>query len=145
MIANRAMIRSDRLAALLANNAQVLRYGLGSAIALGSDMGLFMVLLDLGVPPVAASAIGYSIGILIHWLISSRLVFAATAAPAGPARTRQKALFVLSALAGLAITTATMALAGIAGLMPFLAKLVAIVVSFQATYMMRKAFVFVAC
>ncbi len=128
--------------AILAN-ATVLRYGIGSVVALGADMGLFIGLLDMGMPSVAASALGYSLGILVHWLISSRLVFAATAAPAGPARTRQKGLFVISALAGLAITTAIVAFGGMAGLMPVAAKLIAIVVSFQATYMMRKAFVFV--
>jgi putative flippase GtrA len=126
------------------SSATFLHYGMGSAIALGSDVGLFMALLDLGIPPVAASALGYSLGILVHWLISSRLVFASTAAPAGPARTRQKALFVASALAGLGITTAIMAAAAMAGTLPIIAKLVAIVVSFQATYMLRKSYVFVA-
>ncbi len=124
--------------------ATLVRYGIGSVVALSADMGLFLALMALGLPSVGASALGYSLGILVHWLISSRLVFAHGAAPAGPARTRQKALFVASALAGLAITTAIMGLAHYAGLMPVAAKLIAIVVSFQATYLMRKAFVFVA-
>ncbi len=125
-------------------NARLVRYGIGSVVALCSDMGLFMALLRIGLHSVPASALGYTLGILVHWLVSSRLVFADTAAPAGPARTRQKALFVASALAGLAITTIIMTLAAALGLMPVVAKLVAIAVSFQATYMMRKAFVFVA-
>lgn len=124
-------------------NARLVRYGIGSVVALGSDMGLFMLLLTLGMLPVGASALGYSLGILVHWLISSRLVFAATAAPRGPGRTRQKGLFVASALAGLAITTAIVALGDLMDIMPVAAKLVAIVVSFQATYLMRKSFVFV--
>jgi len=137
------MLRPIALPRLLAN-ATVVRYGIGSVVALCADMGLFIGLLDMGMPPVAASALGYSLGILVHWLISSRLVFAATAAPAGRARTRQKGLFVASALAGLAITTGIMAASELAGLIPLIAKLIAIIVSFQATYMMRKAFVFVA-
>ncbi len=127
----------------LLTNARVVRYGIGSVVALAADMGLFLALLDTGMPSVAASALGYTLGIFVHWLISSRLVFADGAAPRGPERTRQKGLFVASALAGLAITTAIVAFGDMAGLMPVVAKLIAIVVSFQATYMMRKAFVFV--
>jgi putative flippase GtrA len=117
-------------------------YGLASVVALGSDMGLFLGLLAFGTPPVAASALSYGLGIIIHWLISSRVVFAHGAAPAGPARTRQKGLFVASALAGLAVTTAIVALGAAVGLVPLAAKLVAIVVSFQLTYMLRKSVVF---
>ena len=125
-------------------NATFVRYGIGSVVALSSDMGLFMALMRMGLHSVPASALGYTLGILVHWLISSRLVFADNAAPAGPARTRQKALFVASAFAGLAITTAIMTLGAAVQLLPVVAKLIAIVVSFQATYMMRKAFVFTA-
>jgi putative flippase GtrA len=125
-------------------NSRLVRYGIGSVVALGTDLGLFIALLRVGMPSVAASALGYCLGILIHWLISSRLVFADGAAARGPERTRQKGLFVASALAGLAITTAIVAFGTMAGLLPVVAKLIAIVVSFQATYVMRKTFVFVA-
>ncbi len=120
------------------------RYGLGSVLALAADMGLFLLLLRFALAPAPASAAGYTLGILVHWLISSRLVFAAGAAPAGPARTRQKGLFVASALAGLALTTGIVALGSMAGLPPFLAKLAAIAVSFQITYALRKGVVFAA-
>jgi len=124
-------------------NSRLVRYGIGSVVALGTDMGLFMLLLAIGMPSVSASALGYCLGILVHWLISSRLVFADSTAARGPERTRQKGLFVASALAGLAITTAIVALGTAVGLLPVVAKLIAIVVSFQSTYLMRKAFVFV--
>jgi putative flippase GtrA len=130
----------QRLSALM--GLTYVRYGIGSVVALGSDVGLFMVLMALGLAAVPASALGYTLGIFIHWLISSRLVFASAAAPAGPARTRQKTLFVGSALVGLALTTGIVALGGLLGLMPFIAKLCAIVVSFQATYLLRKTMVF---
>jgi len=120
------------------------RYGIGSGLALGSDVVSFVALLNIGMPPVAASVCGYCFGIVVHWLISSRLVFAESAAPSGPARTRQKALFVGSALAGLLVTTLIMELGSLAGLIPIMAKLIAIVVSFQFTYMLRKSFVFTA-
>jgi len=120
------------------------RYGLASAAALGADVGLFMLFLRAGFGPAAASALGYAMGILVHWLMSSRLVFAAGAAPRGPERTRQKGLFVGSALVGLALTTAIVALGTQFGLLPMVAKGLAIVVSFQATYLLRKTVVFAA-
>ena len=110
---------------------------------LASDAGLFLLLLDAGLPPMAASAIGYCAGILVHWLVSSRLVFADGAAARGTGeRHRQKLLFVGSALVGLAITTAIVGAGTALGLDPRLAKLAAIVVSFQATYMLRRHIVF---
>jgi putative flippase GtrA len=119
-----------------------IRYGIASAVALGSDLGLFLLFLSAGLTPTPASALGYSVGILVHWLISSRLVFAEGTAPKGPERIRQKALFVGSALAGLAITTAIVALGSVLGLMPIASKLIAIAVSFQTTYILRKTIVF---
>ena len=123
--------------------ARWLNYLLASGLALGSDAGLFLLLLDAGLPPMAASAIGYCAGILVHWLVSSRLVFADGAAARGTGeRHRQKWLFVGSALIGLAITTAIVGAGTALGLDPRLAKLAAIVVSFQTTYLLRRHIVF---
>ena len=119
-----------------------IRYGVASVVALGSDVGLFLLFMRTGLDPAPASALGYSVGILVHWLISSRLVFAEGTAPKGPERTRQKGLFVGSALVGLAITTGIVALGGFRGLMPIASKLIAIAVSFQTTYILRKTIVF---
>jgi putative flippase GtrA len=123
-------------------NWTYLRYILSSAGALAVDMSLFMALFHLGVFPAAASAIGYMSGIAAHWLLSSRAVFADNVAQRGRGRDRQKALFLGSALVGLAITTGTVGVGDLAGLDPRLAKLVAIAISFQATYLMRKKVVF---
>ena len=120
-----------------------LNYLLASALALGSDAGLFLLLLDAGLAPVPASATGYCAGILVHWMISSRLVFADGAAARGTGeRHRQKLLFVGSALVGLAVTTAIVGGGSARGLDPRLAKLAAIVVSFQTTYLLRRHIVF---
>lgn len=121
---------------------RLLRYGLASVAALAIDMGSFLLLLALAIPAVAASALGYSIGIVTHWLISSRAVFTGRVADRGPQRTRQKALFVGSALIGLGITTLIVGAAELAGLDPRVAKLVAIVVSFAATWVLRSRVVF---
>lgn len=120
-----------------------INYLLASALALGSDAGLFLLLLDAGLAPVPASATGYCAGILVHWLISSRLVFADGAAARGTGeRHRQKLLFVGSAVVGLAVTTAIVGGGSALGVDPRLAKLVAIIVSFQTTYLLRRHIVF---
>ncbi|GEN99429.1 hypothetical protein NSE01_12620 [Novosphingobium sediminis] len=118
------------------------RYILASVGALAVDMGTFRALLSAGMTPVTASAIGYSIGIAVHWVLSSRKVFADQVAAGGIARTRQKAMFVVSALIGLAVTTMIVGGASAAGLDPSIAKLCAIVVSFTVTWLLRKRVVF---
>ena len=118
------------------------RYMAASVVALGADMGSFLVLLGLGVFAAGASAAGYCLGILVHWLVSSRKVFGDTLAASGPARTRQKVLFVFSALLGLGLTTTIVGAADFAGFNPRLAKLVAIVASFALTWVLRNRIVF---
>ena len=85
---------------------RITRYLLASVGALAVYMGLFLALLSLGLWPAGASALGYTMGIAAHWLMSSRAVFVGHVAERGAARHRQKALFVMSALVGLALTTA---------------------------------------
>jgi putative flippase GtrA len=82
-----------------------LRYLVVSVGALATDMAVFLLLLSVGVSSVAASAIGYSVGILAHWILSSRKVFQDRVSERGTSeRTQQKAMFVMSALLGLATT-----------------------------------------
>jgi putative flippase GtrA len=118
------------------------RYILASVGALAVDLGSFLALLSLAVPAAAASALGYGLGIVAHWVLSSRAVFGDSVASRGIERTNQKALFVISALVGLALTTTIVGLADLSGIDPRLAKLAAIGVSFAATWMMRNRIVF---
>lgn len=118
------------------------RYVLASVGALAVDVGTFLALLAIGAAAAPASAVGYSLGILAHWLMSSRAVFQDNVASAGMARTRQKALFVISALVGLGLTTAIVGVGDWSGIDPRLAKLIAIVVSFTATWLIRAKIVF---
>lgn len=121
---------------------RLVRYGLASVAALAVDMGLFLALLTAGLAAAPASALGYAIGIVTHWLISSRAVFVGRVAERGPDRTRQKALFVGSALVGLALTTLIVGTGEMAGFDPRLAKIVAIGASFAATWLLRSKIVF---
>jgi putative flippase GtrA len=119
------------------------RYLAVSAMALAADSALFLLLLGGGMTALGASATGYLSGIFVHWAISSRLVFADHAATRGsPERNRQKMLFAGAALIGLAITTGIVGGGTALGLDPRLAKLIAIAVSFQSTYLLRRHVVF---
>lgn len=124
-------------------NWRWMRYVMASVAALATDVGLFLALLASGMTAIGASATGYCTGIIVHWLISSRIVFADGAAEKGSGeRTRQKALFVGSALVGLIITMAIVGGGDAISIDPRLAKLVAIIVAFQTTYMLRRHIVF---
>lgn len=122
--------------------ADYLRYVLASGGALALDMGTFLVLLAVAVPSTGAAALGYAAGVVGHWLASSRLVFVDRLAPRGLGRMRQKSAFAVSALAGLGATVAIVWSCVRAGLDPRLAKLIAIGLSFQLTWLLRKHFVF---
>jgi putative flippase GtrA len=130
-----------RFAALICRPTYM-RYGLASLGALGCDMSLFLLLLHVGVASVPASASGYIFGILVHWLISTRFVFSGGMAARGAERMRQKGLFVATALLGLTLTMATVGGGVALDLDPRLAKLAAILLSFQATYAARRAMIF---
>lgn len=132
----------QRIPALL-RRATFLRYVMASVGALAIDMGLFLAALQMGVPNVAAAAFGYASGILAHWLLSSRAVFQDRVSGRGTSeRTKQKAMFIVSALLGLAVTMGIVGLGSAINVDPRIAKLVAIVVSFQLTFMLRNLLIF---
>ncbi|MEM7690014.1 MAG: GtrA family protein [Pseudomonadota bacterium] len=123
-------------------DVRLIRYILASVGALAVDVGSFLAFMAMGVVAAPASAMGYSLGIAAHWLMSSRAVFQDSVASGGAERTKQKALFVISALVGLGLTTAIVGAGDWAGGDPRLAKLVAIVVAFTATWLLRSKIVF---
>lgn len=118
------------------------KYLIASMIALAADMGLFLQLIALEAAPGAASALAYSVGILVHWILSSRLVFNGRVSRAKGLRVTQKAQFVISALVGLAITTGVVAGGSYFGLDPRLAKLAAVGLSFLTVWHLRNRYVF---
>jgi putative flippase GtrA len=118
------------------------RYIVASAGALGVDMAVFMGALALGAAPVSAAAAGYLTGLVAHWFMSSRAVFVGRLADKGAQRWQQQGLFLGSALVGLGITMAVVGIGHALGADPRLAKLVAIAISFQATYLLRRKIVF---
>ncbi len=131
-----------RAALLRIGDVRLVRYLLASVGALAADVGCFLALLGMSVAAAPASAVGYALGIAVHWVLSSRAVFADSVAARGVARTRQKALFVVSALIGLALTTLIVWAGARGGFDPRLAKLAAIGVAFTTTWLLRSRVVF---
>ncbi|MGX7953811.1 GtrA family protein [Tsuneonella sp. HG249] len=118
------------------------KYLVASVVALAADVALFLQLIAMDMSPAPASAISYSVGIFVHWLLSSRIVFHGRVARGRRARAAQQLQFVVSALIGLALTTGIVATGSYLGLDPRLAKLVAIGVSFVAVWHIRNRYVF---
>ncbi|MEM7703886.1 MAG: GtrA family protein [Pseudomonadota bacterium] len=123
-------------------DVRLIRYVLASVGALAVDVGSFLAFMAMGVAAAPASAMGYSLGILAHWLMSSRAVFQDSVAERGMERTKQKALFVISALVGLGLTTAIVQIGEWTYLHPLVSKGVAVVVAFTATWLLRSKIVF---
>ncbi|WP_339689247.1 GtrA family protein [uncultured Parasphingorhabdus sp.] len=125
----------------LLNRFSITRYLLASVVSLAFDVALFMVLVAFLVDPGWASAIGYSAGIIVHWLISSSFVFPGKAR-GGAALHLQRLGFIGTAILGLGITVAMVSGLTSAGILPVMAKAAAVAVSFFAVYLTRKYGVF---
>ena len=89
-----------------------------------------------------AAVVAYCVGLQVHWGLATRWVFAPEQVREGPARRAQFGMFVGSALVGLAITALTVAVGEALDGDPRVAKLVAVGLSFTATFALRRAIVF---
>ncbi len=136
------MARHAAMLIVRLGDIRFLRYLLASVGALAADVSTFLGALALGAAAGPASALGYMLGILTHWLLSSRTVFQGSVAASGRERSLQKALFVIAALVGLALTTLIVGLADSAGFDPRLAKGAAIIVNFLVNWLILSRVVF---
>lgn len=117
------------------------RYLAASVVALAFDMATFSSLVAMQFDATWASAIGYCVGIVIHWLVSANIVFAGKTRE-GAGLHLQQVLFAGSALAGLAITVGVVEILSDAGMHAIAAKGAAVGISFVAVYALRKWGVF---
>lgn len=117
-------------------------YVLVSLMALGLDTVITLNLTWAGFAPALAATAGYVIGLALHWVLSSRFVFAGELSSDGPMRARQAALFFASGLGGLAVTVAAYSGAIALGAPPSLAKAGAVGVSFCIVYLIRRHLIF---
>ena len=117
------------------------RYLLVSAVALGLDLVIYALGLRASLAAAVAGALGYSGGLIIHYVFSALWVFPD---PVGQRRTSATlAKFVASGLVGLGLTSGligTLTAAGVCG--PYAAKIVAIAVSTVTVFAVRRAYVF---
>lgn len=121
---------------------RIARYMVASFAGTVLDLAGFLLLYRVGVPPTLAAAASYCGGIVVHWLVSSRIVFHDRLAAPGLKRGGQQAGFFATALVGLAMTTVIVYAGVTAGLDPRLAKLIAMGASFLCVWFLRVMLVF---
>ncbi len=135
----------DRLPALPAwiesRFGEFIRYGLASAVALGVDFGTLVFCTEvLGLHYLASAAIGFSLGILVIYRLSTRWVFAHRRLDN---RATEWTIFVAIGVAGLVLNQINMAgLTEWGGLRYELSKVVSTGVVFCFNFAARKALLF---
>ena len=129
--------------ALLRLGGESLRYLIVSTVALGCDVAVYAGLLLSGTRAAAAGAVGYAIGLIVHYALSARWVFPDAKGTRRTAPTLVK--FVATGLIGLATTAAI-----IDGLTrnhvadAFSAKGAAVVTAYVIVFLLRRTYVFAA-
>lgn len=140
MIANSATHMIQKLS-MLWHRFTFARYFGASVVALIIDSSIYGIAILATIMPSIAAALGYSAGIVIHWMVSSNFVFIGKKKN-GAKLQLQRALFAGSALLGLGLTIAIVQMLTTLGSGPILAKIAAVGVSFIAVYAARKWGVF---
>lgn len=112
-----------------------------SVVALGCDVAVYSSNVMGHMNHTLAAALGYISGLLVHFLLSRRLVFGSLAV--GKEGALEALGFLASGLAGLAITALTVWLiSGVLGLGSVVAKIAAVGASFFGVYLLRSKIVF---
>jgi putative flippase GtrA len=126
--------------------AEVGGYLAVSVVALGVDFAIYWLLLELFAKAFVPAAVGYAVGLVVHYLLASRLVFAARLKGRGIAEeTPTFAKYAVTGIAGLAMTAAIVGIAtDILGWNAFWSKVLATGFAFVAVYLMRRYAVFAA-
>lgn len=120
---------------------QLSRYTVISALALGVDFACYLALADAKYPAPIAGVIGYAIGMLLHFSLSTRYVFKKQAC--GKSDGRLFTEFVISGAAGIFLTAAVITVAtGIFHLSALTAKFCAVAISFIGVFLLRRSVVF---
>ena len=120
---------------------QLCRYTIVSALALFTDIVLYLHLIHFGIRPVLAGVVGYTIGIMLHFVLSCWKVFDATLT--GKSSVRLFSEFLLSGIVGLALTTTVIwIITEIMKQDPVTAKMIAVGANFFAVFMLRRSVVF---
>lgn len=113
---------------------RLLAYVFVSACALVADVTVYVMVLGHTSTAAIAAAFGFVAGVATHYVVSSRLVFAdRLTARGGVVEAPIVARFFIAGATGLMVTPAIVWLiADVAGYHPYVAKAVAVVVSFAS-------------
>ncbi len=120
---------------------QISRYSLASVAALALDITVYVVLTGFGWRPSAAGVLGYVHGLMLHFSLSTRLVFDSKGT--GKSQLRLFLEFAVSGLVGIGVTALVIAVITEvfhAGAMA--AKLAAVILAFAAVFVLRRSVVF---
>lgn len=121
---------------------EFLLYFAASAAALALDTAVFSLSLRLGVHLAVAACLGFSLGLMLVYTISTRHVFSQHRLAD---RRNEFALFALIGVAGLLLTEALLWLLVVQlGVAPVAAKLTSACGVFLFNFALRKAFLFTA-
>lgn len=117
-------------------------YAAVSLLCMCIDIATFLLLLRCDATPGISAGFGYMAGTAAHWTLSTRLVFQSETISGGRGRLRQRFAFLLSALCGTALTILTVNIGVACGLDARLAKILAIAISFNLVWLLRRRLVF---
>ena len=118
-------------------------YTIVSALALGLDLVVFAGLTQSGMRAAIAGIVGYTAGLILHYMLSVRYVFETQGSTKSVLRRFGE--FVLSGLIGLALTWAIITLASEWLHLPALiGKVAAVGTSFIVVFLLRRGIVFAA-
>jgi putative flippase GtrA len=120
---------------------QLSRYSIASVVALAIDIAVYVALCSLAVNPLVAGVVGYAVGMVAHYAMSTSFVFAVINTK--KSGFRRLAEFAVSGLVGLGITGAVIAtLTQSFAVSAIPAKIAAVIISFLAVFLMRRWIVF---
>ena len=120
---------------------QLSKYTVASVVALATDLMIYLALAKSGTALTIAAIVGYSIGMMMHFVLSSRYVFETGAIEKSEPRLFGE--FAVSGAVGLVLTVTVVFIAEKVFLAtPFIAKLAAVAISFLAVYFVRRCLVF---
>ena len=117
-----------------------IRYAVVSAGALFCDVIVYTALVRIGLVASAAGALGYLAGLMLHFVVSASWVFPD---PGGRRTVPTLAKFAASGVVGLVMTATIIGVlttSGLAG--PFVAKGIAIALTFAGVFLLRRSYVF---